>query len=103
MKIQKVLNIFSQALAGFALVFPYVSQAVEMPPEYYEVQEIPLPVEVAPEIGGLKFNSKGELIVLTRRSGILIAKPHQDPNQFQWRTFTAVSYTHLTLPTSDLV
>jgi len=88
MKIQKFLNIFSQALAGFALVLPYVGQAVEMPPEYYEVQEIPLPVGVAPEIGGLKFNSKGELIVLTRRSGILIAKPHQDPDQFQWRTFT---------------
>ena len=41
MKIQKVLNIFSQALAGFALVLPYVGQSVEMPPEYYEVQEIP--------------------------------------------------------------
>ena len=50
MEIQKVLSIFSQALAGIALVLPYVSETVEMPPEYYEVQEIPLPVGVAPEL-----------------------------------------------------
>lgn len=63
-------------------------QAVEMPAEYYEVQEVLLPVGVSPEIGGLAFNSKGELVVLTRRSGILIGKPHSDPALFEWRTFS---------------
>jgi len=63
-------------------------RAVEMPTEYYEVQEVLLPVGVSPEIGGLAFNSKGELVVLTRRSGILIGKPHSDPAQFEWRTFS---------------
>ena len=88
MKIQNILHIFNCTLVCMALVLPFSGSAVEMPPEYYEVQEIPLPVGVAPEIGGLKFNSKGELIVLTRRSGIFIAKPHKDPNQYEWRTFT---------------
>ena len=62
--------------------------AVEMPAEYYEVQEVLLPVGVSPEIGGLAFNSKGELVVLTRRSGILIGKPNADPAKFEWRTFS---------------
>lgn len=62
--------------------------AVEMPTEYYEVQEVLLPVGLSPEIGGLAFNSKGELVVLTRRSGILVGKPNEDPSQFDWRTFS---------------
>lgn len=54
----------------------------------YVVEEIKLPKNVAPEIGGLAFNSKGELIVVTRRSGIIIGKPSVDPAKFEWRTFS---------------
>lgn len=54
----------------------------------YVVEEIKTPAGIAPEIGGLAFNSKGELIVVTRRSGIIIGKPSKDPSQFDWRVFT---------------
>lgn len=93
----KTMNIFNQnrtrsiflaCLYLFGSFGHYPGHAVEMPGEYYEVQEVLLPVGVSPEIGGLAFNSRGELVVLTRRSGILIGKPHVDPAQFEWRTFS---------------
>ncbi len=62
-----------------------------MPPDYYEVEDIVLPPHVAPEVGGLAFNSKGELIVLLRRHGIIIGKPSADPEKFEWRQFTDMS------------
>ncbi len=54
----------------------------------YRVEEITVPPGVAPEVGGLAFNSKGELVVVTRRSGILIGKPAKDPAAFEWRVFS---------------
>lgn len=54
----------------------------------YTVEEIKLPRGVAPEIGGLAFNSQGELVVVTRRSGILIGTPAADPAAFRWRVFS---------------
>ncbi len=60
----------------------------DAPTAPYVVEEIALPKGVAPEIGGLAFNSKGELIVVTRRSGILIGKPNKDPKAFEWRVFS---------------
>ncbi len=56
--------------------------------EPYLVEEIKVPAGVAPEIGGLAFNSKGELVVVTRRSGIIIGKPSKDPAEFEWRVFS---------------
>jgi hypothetical protein len=54
----------------------------------YSVQEIVMPKGVAPEIGGLDFTPSGKLVVLTRRSGVQMAKPSKDPAQFQWKTFS---------------
>ncbi|EDM28423.1 probable large, multifunctional secreted protein [Lentisphaera araneosa HTCC2155] len=56
--------------------------------ESYKVDTIKTPLEIAPEIGGLAFNPSGELVVVTRRSGIQIAKTAKDPNGFQWRSFS---------------
>lgn len=57
----------------------------------YQVQEIPVPKGVAPEIGGLGFTPSGKLVVLTRRSGILTAVPDKDPAKFQWKRFSEQS------------
>ena len=56
--------------------------------ESYKVETITTPLEIAPEIGGLAFNPSGELVVVTRRSGIQIAKTAKDPKAFQWRSFS---------------
>jgi hypothetical protein len=74
-------------LLGVALLLtsPQVSAS---PEDAYVVEDIKLPKGIAPEIGGLAFNSKGELIVVTRRSGILIGKPTTDPTAFEWRVFS---------------
>ena len=71
------------------LTMPQSGEA--MPPEYYTIEDIVLPSHVAPEVGGLAFNSKGELIVLLRRHGIIIGKPTEDPGTFEWRQFTDMS------------
>ncbi len=62
-----------------------------MPSDYYKVEDIGLPKDIAPEIGGLAFNSKGELVVLLRRHGILIGTPTNNPNSVKWRTFSDMS------------
>jgi len=54
----------------------------------YRVEEIKVPAGVAPEVGGLAFNSKGELVMVTRRCGILIGQPAKDPAAFAWRVFS---------------
>lgn len=82
---------FSGLLSG-ALALGAVSQAVAG----YKVEEIPLPPQVAPEIGGLAMNSQGELVVVTRRSGILIGQPSADPNAFNWRVFANTSFHNAT-------
>ena len=56
--------------------------------ESYKVDTIETPLEIAPEIGGLSFTPSGELVVVTRRSGIQIAKTTKDPKAFQWRNFS---------------
>lgn len=69
-----------------ALLSPLVVLAG--PDDPYAVEEIKLPKGFAPEIGGVAFNSKGELVVLSRRSGIIIGKPTKDPGAFDWRVFS---------------
>jgi glucose/arabinose dehydrogenase len=58
------------------------------PKPTYEVEEIPVPKGVAPEIGGLGFTPSGMLVVLTRRSGILTALPVADASKMQWTRFS---------------
>lgn len=72
--------------AALLLAVPLTASAG--PDDAYVVEEIKIPKGVAPEIGGLAFNSKGELVVLTRRSGIIIGKPNKDPGAFEWRVFS---------------
>lgn len=62
--------------------------AVQSP---YQVAEIPMPKGVAPEIGGLGFTPSGRLVVLTRRSGILMAVPAADATRMQWSRFSEQS------------
>ncbi len=54
----------------------------------YSVEEISVPKGLAPEIGGLGFTPSGKLVVLTRRSGVLMAQPDTDPAKFQWSVFS---------------
>lgn len=70
-----------------ALLAALPALAGAAPDATYVVEEIKMPKGTAPEIGGLAFNSKGELVVATRRSGILIGKPAKDPAAFEWRVF----------------
>lgn len=72
--------------AALLLAVPLTASAG--PDDAYVVEEIKIPKGVAPEIGGLAFNSKGELVVLTRRSGIIIGKPDKNPGAFEWRVFS---------------
>jgi hypothetical protein len=54
----------------------------------YKVEELVMPKGVAPEIGGLDFTPSGRLVVVTRRSGILTAKPEKDPSKLDWKVFS---------------
>lgn len=62
-----------------------------MPSEYYSVEDILLPASLAPEIGGLAFNSRGELYVVLRRHGILLGTPTDDQDGFHWEIFSDMS------------
>lgn len=78
-------------LVSLMALFAGMGFAGSMPTEHYTVEDIPLPKSVAPEIGGLACNPAGELVVVLRRSGIIIGTPHRDPKQFQWRVFSDAS------------
>lgn len=55
----------------------------------YQLETIPFPEGVPPEVGALGFNPSGELVVALRRSDVLIAKPNDDPTKFEWRLFAS--------------
>ncbi len=54
----------------------------------WRIEDIAMPDGVAPEIGGIALNSRGELLIATRRSGIWIATPTPNVGDFAWRPFT---------------
>lgn len=81
------MNRFILSLSAAALLVS-AAPVFAGPDDAYIVEEIKMPPGVAPEIGGVAFNSKGELVVVTRRSGILIGKPNTDPSKFEWRVFS---------------
>lgn len=65
------------------------AQTVPVSPKpAYQVEEIPMPKGIAPEIGGLGFTPSGKLVVLTRRSGVLTTVPQADPSRMQWTRFS---------------
>jgi glucose/arabinose dehydrogenase len=80
------------ALAFAAAQDPAAAQSSPVAPNSpYQVEEIPVPKGVAPEIGGLGFTPSGKLVVLTRRSGILTAVPAADATRMQWTRFSEQS------------
>lgn len=87
----RLTNIYKSLAFAFLVTFCIAKMTVAMPPQYYTVEDITLPKHVAPEVGGLAFNSKGELVVVLRRHGIIIGKPTSDPNNFEWRQFSNIS------------
>ena len=76
------MNIFTTFAAGLCL---FASQLVAE--DAYKVEDIPLPADVFPEIGALTFTPDGQLVVVTRRSGILITRPDGAPTSWKWRKF----------------
>jgi hypothetical protein len=92
----RVLGVSSSLETGFwaALLFVSLSgvgvaQAPSAPQKSpYQVEEIPMPKGIAPEIGGLGFTPSGKLVVLTRRSGVLTTVPQADPALMQWTRFS---------------
>lgn len=53
----------------------------------YRIETITLPDGFEPLIGGLAFNEAEELVVVSQRTGILIAQPSDSSDAFAWRTF----------------
>ncbi|MEN9362637.1 MAG: hypothetical protein RL095_4172 [Verrucomicrobiota bacterium] len=76
------MNIFTAFAAG---LFLFSGQLFAQDP--YQVEDIPLPTDVFPEIGALTFTPDGQLVVVTRRSGILMTRPEGAPASWKWRKF----------------
>lgn len=55
----------------------------------YRIESISFPEGVPPEVGAIGFNNSGELVVALRRSDVIIAKPTDDPQKFEWRLFAS--------------
>jgi hypothetical protein len=55
----------------------------------YKLDDIKLPDGVPPEVGGLAFDSDGQLYVCLRRSDVFRAKPVADAGAFDWKPFAA--------------
>ncbi len=54
----------------------------------YKIETIELPPGVGHGIGGLAFTKGGELVVVSRRTGVVMGKPSDDVKAFEWRTFS---------------
>lgn len=57
--------------------------------DQYKLEDIVLPPGVPPEVGGITFDSEGNLYVCLRRSDVFRAKPAADPKAFQWKLFAS--------------
>lgn len=55
----------------------------------YQIQDIPLPAGVPPEVGAIDFAPDGSLFVVLRRGDVLRALPSADPGGFQWSLFAS--------------
>lgn len=72
-------------LSAFLLVG--VTQAG--PSKAYTIENIPFPEGVPPEVGAVGFSDDGYIFVALRRSDVLVAKPTDDPEKFEWRLFAS--------------
>lgn len=66
----------------------FADEKVELT-DYYSIENIALPTGIPPEVGAVKFDSKGTLYVALRRGDILMAKPNADPDKFEWKLFAS--------------
>jgi hypothetical protein len=55
----------------------------------YKLEDVSLPEGVPPEVGGVTFDSEGNLYVCLRRSDVFRAKPTDDPKAFEWKLFAS--------------
>lgn len=55
----------------------------------YELETIPFPEGVPPEVGALGFSPSGKIFVALRRSDVLVAEPTDDPSKFDWKLFAS--------------
>lgn len=58
------------------------------PTSTYLIESVHLPEGVGHGIGGLAFTQQGELVVVSRRTGVVIGKPAEDAAAFEWRIFS---------------
>ncbi len=79
------LCLFSPLLAGLFAIALGAAQAEEPAKADYQVESIKLPEDAGREIGALVFQKEGELVVATRRTGIIAGTPSEDPKGFVWR------------------
>ena len=70
------------------LLLPGLAQAGQFK-DAFKLEDIALPKGVPPEVGGIAFDSKGELYVCLRRSDVFRAKPSTDPKGFDWKLFAS--------------
>ncbi|MEO9513884.1 MAG: plastocyanin/azurin family copper-binding protein [Flavobacteriaceae bacterium] len=67
----------------FVLIFGFLSSAQEDISKYYPIEKINIPKEIALEVGGLAFDNKGRLGVITRRGELwLILDPTQENPEY---------------------
>ena len=60
------------------------------PDSSYKIETVELPPGVGHGVGGLAFTKGGELVVVSRRTGVVMGKPSDDPKGFEWRVFSDV-------------
>ena len=70
------------------LLLPGLAQAGQFK-DAFKLEDIALPKGVPPEVGGIAFDSQGELYVCLRRSDVFRAKPSTDPKGFDWKLFAS--------------
>jgi len=74
---------FAKLLLSFGLL-TILSAEAEYP---YQIEDIPLPKNVPPEVGGLDFAPDGTLFVVLRRGDVFRAKSKSDDTDFDWQLF----------------
>ena len=53
----------------------------------YQLENITLPKDAPPEVGGITFDSDGHFYLCLRRGDVFVAKPQADPAAWEWKHF----------------
>lgn len=70
----------------FLLLFATLATAGSFK-DSYQLENIPLPKGIPPEVGGLAFDPEGTLYISLRRNDVFRATPTEDPSAFDWKLF----------------